>query len=191
MKDGFHPIVAAAGERGELPEWARCGLERRGHAERVARLMGQWAAANGASEKERVRWRAVGLLHDALRDARSEELRRLTDAPWPVHLLHAPACAARLRDAGVGDEELLQAVEYHSIGHRNFGDLGEYLYLADFLEPGREFLREERASLRARLPAERRDVLATVIALRMKRVLDKKRAMLPESVHFWNRVVGS
>lgn len=157
---------------------------------RVAALMGRWARAHGLPDEEEVRWRAAGILHDAVRDAPPGELRRITDRAWPDNLLHAPAAAQMLRRAGVEDEELLAAIEYHSIGHPDLTELGDFLYLADFLDPERTFLREERAALRERLPGAKEEVLAEVIALRLRRLLERRQPMLLESLRFWNRVVG-
>jgi len=149
-----------------------------------------WAAELGLGAADRQRWRAAGILHDALRDAPPETLRPTVEGDWPDKLLHGPACAARLRKEGVTDEELLLAVSFHSVGHPEFGDLGRFLFLADFLEPGRSFLEEERAALRARLPADRDGVLADVIGMRLTRLFEQRRAVHIASVEFWNRVVG-
>lgn len=186
----LHPIVEAAGTRGELPDWARCEGRRYDHAERVADLLDRWARTLGLSERERIRWRAGGYLHDALKGVPPEDLRGSVEPGWPDPVLHAPACAARLREEGVRDEELLLAVAYHSVGHPQFGDLGECLFLADFLDPGRRFLDAERARLRDRLPAEKRDVLQAVLAYRLERLLRRRRAVMPSSVQLWNRLVA-
>jgi HD superfamily phosphohydrolase YqeK len=187
----LHPVIEAAGRRGELPDWAECDPSRRAHVERVADLMETWAAETGQSETEKIRWRAAGLLHDALKDADTGELAALAGVGWPEPLLHAPACAARLRADGVDDQELLLAVTWHSVGHPEFGDLGVFLYLADFLEPGREGNEEERARLVAQLPEERATVLPAVMALRLGFQLRERRPLLQPSVDLWNRATAS
>ncbi len=108
---------------------------------------------------------------------------------WPRHLLHGPACAFRLRAEGVEDAALLRAVAYHTTGHADLDAMGEYLYLADFLDPGRDFRHDERRALRDRLPEERTAVLLEVIGLRIRYLIDRKSNMLPETLGFWNRVV--
>ncbi len=191
MQREQHPIIEAAGLRAELPEWARSDPTRRGHSERVAELLDGWAAELGLPERERVRWRAAGILHDALKDASIDELRSLAGPGWPDPVLHAPACAARLRADDVRDEGLLLAVAYHPVGHPDFDLLGEFMFMADFLEPGRASLTEERATLRARLPAERREVLVTVLAYRLNRLLDLRTGLMSSSVNLWNRLAES
>lgn len=191
--EALHPLVrAAGGSPGQLPSWARLGPERREHAERVAELLDEWAAELGLPETERIRWRAAGRLHDAMKDADPAMLRTFVpdDGPWPDSLLHGPACAAKLRAEGIQDEDLLAAVTHHSTGHPALDDLGRYLYLADYLEPGRPSDPEGRAALRARLPGERRSVLREVAARRIAGLLRRGLPILPPSIEFWNRLVG-
>jgi HD superfamily phosphohydrolase YqeK len=152
--------------------------------------MGDWANALGLPQGEVVRWRAAGLLHDALKDADLEELEPLVSGAWPATLLHGPACAERLRQDGVEDEEFLLAMSFHSTGHPDFGRLADYLYLADYLEPGRTFKKKTRAALRESLPEERVAVLTKVIQLRVAGVLAQGHEVLLESIHYWNQLAA-
>ena len=160
----------------------------------MRRLVTDWATALGVGPPDLLRWKAAATLHDAMRDADPSQLGpgavypEETGATWPRHLLHGPACAFRLRSEGVRDEALLRAVAYHTTGHPELDPMGEYLYLADFLEPGREFLHEERRAMRDRLPAERSAVLLEVIGLRIHHLIERRSPMLPETLYFWNRV---
>lgn len=182
-------MIEAAGRRGAFPAWARLTEERRAHVERVAGLMADWARALDLSAEEQTRWRAVGRLHDALKDASTGQLRELVaEGDWPEALLHAPAAAGCLAADGVDDPELLLAVAYHSVGHPAFADLGEHLYLADYLEPGRSDT-PERRELREAMPADRDRVLPQVIRRRLEHELAAGHAILPAAIGFWNRVV--
>jgi HD superfamily phosphohydrolase YqeK len=182
--------VEAAG-RGELPEWAVAGAERRAHIARVAELMLDWADRLGLSPRERTRWQAAAWLHDALRDAEPGSLRRAVPEEFtgfPDLLLHGPAVAQRLGEGA--DAELQEAIRYHTVGHPGFGRLGRALYLADFLEPGRDFLPEWRASLRARMPDAMDGVLVEVLEARITHLLRGRRPIRPETAAFWSRAVG-
>ncbi len=187
----MHPLIEAAGIRGEYPVWACLSEQRRDHARRVSELIGDWADELAIEESDRIRWRAAGLLHDALKDADPDDLRELVSGSWPDPLLHAPAVAERLCRDGVEDEELLLAVRYHSVGHPDFGPLAEHLYLADFLEPGRTFQSDEIAALRERMPDGHIDVLREVAGRRISRRLEAEDPLLMASIEFWNRIVGS
>lgn len=184
--DSLHPVIRAAGAGEELPDWARLGEERLAHSRRVAELMERWAARTGLGESDRLRWSAAGLLHDALKDVSPEELEDLVPDPWPPSVLHGPACARRLADAGVDDPPLLLAIAHHSTGHPGFDRLGEALYMADYLEPGREGEVARRSKLRSRLPEEHDAVLRAVAAAKIGSLI-RKRLPLPDvTVDFWN-----
>jgi len=184
-------IDAAA--NGVLPKWADVSPARREHIRRVVALVDAWAVQLGVDDVDRRRWRAAAWLHDALRDAAPIGLRLLVpewarDLPDP--LLHGPAAAARLAADGVDDQEVLDAVAYHTIGHPSLGRLGRAVYLADFLEPGRTFEPEWRASLRARMPDAFDEVLREVVAARIAHLLQTGRRIRPETVAFWNAIAG-
>lgn len=161
---------------------------RLAHQGRVAALLERWAAELGLGGHDRTRWASAGWLHDCLRDATDELLARL--APdWPAHLRHGPACSGLLEDEGIDDQELLEAIRYHSVGRGGLGRLGRFLYLADFLEPGRSYLPIERACLSARLPGDAAAVLRRVSELRMRTLLEGRRSLHRDSVDFWNELV--
>jgi predicted HD superfamily hydrolase involved in NAD metabolism len=72
-------------------------------------------------------------------------------------LLHGPLTAERLRRCyGVHDAELLHAIRHHTLGDPDMGPLGLILYVADFCEPGRPYLRmqERTAILQRESPEE-------------------------------------
>jgi HD superfamily phosphohydrolase YqeK len=170
----LHPLVTAAAT-GRLPAWAVAGPKRVEHMARVAELLDSWAQEAGYPDEERERWRAVGYLHDVLRDESPGSLRVLV--PWEVDevpdaLLHGPAAAKHLRQEGVADEELLAAVAFHTIGDPSFGRLGRALYAADFLEPGRTFKAEWRAELRVRAAKDLDGVVLEVARARLAHLDD-------------------
>lgn len=189
-QQGMHPVVERAGSAAELPDWARCGKGRRAHGVRVGDLLCSWAVRLELPDSEQVRWRAVGVLHDALKDAPLDELRDLAAGDWPDPVVHAPACADRLAADGVQDRALLDAIRYHPVGHPALDDLGEYLILADYLEPGRNGNLSKRDRLRGRLPEDRQKVMTIVLRERFNRLLRKKRPLMGCSVDFWNRLVA-
>lgn len=181
-----------AAAMGVLPHWARVSPKRREHMSRVAALMEEWAAKLRLSEAEVLRWAAAGWLHDILRDEdpsvlRPEVTTEERDLPGPV--LHGPAAASRLR--GEVDSRVLTAIRYHTIGHSTLDTLGRALYLADFLEPGRDFEEVWRAELRRRMPQELDRVLVEVIAARIRHLLERVKPIRPETALFWTSIVSS
>jgi len=186
------PEVIDRAASGTLPDWAEASSSRRAHMARVAALLSEWADRWRLPAAERVRWASAGYLHDALRDADPTSLRALVPeemAGVGDGVLHGPAAAARLREDGLDDEELLAVVTYHTLGHPGFGRLGRALYIADFLEPGRDFLNEWRAELRARAPSHPDGVTIEVAAARMRHILKRRLPLRSETVGFWNALV--
>ncbi len=100
------------------------------------------------------RWRLAALLHDAAREMEPGEFLRLAGA-WDLDvgeperqspkLLHAPAAAELARrELGVEDEEVLGAIRAHTTGHPGMGPLALALYVADKIEPARDYPSVER-----------------------------------------------
>lgn len=180
-------IAAAAG--GRLPDWSRVSQRRLPHLESVSQLLQRWAETLALDEVDRARWAAAGWLHDALRDAPPEQL--IGEAgDYPSAVRHGPAAAALLRRDGVEDEELLEAITFHSLGCGGFRRLGRFLFLADYLEPKRRYAPVENAVLRARLPEGERAVLRVACARRIVQRLERDKSLRQETVDFWNELTA-
>ena len=152
----------------DLPTWARVSARRVAHIARVTALLEQWSADMSLDAGAAARWRDAGLWHDALRDASEAELRAvLEDRTTPAPLLHGPAAAARLRAEGESRSDVLDAIEHHTVGFRDWDRTGRALYMADYLEPGRPFARAERRRLAARVPEEFDAVFREVVRERV------------------------
>ena len=95
----------------------------------------------------------AAMLHDIARDlspgellqaARSKGIMvRTVDRLCPV-LLHGRIAAAKARELGVSDEDVLQAIASHVTGRPGWTSLEQVVYLADKTEPGREYPGVER-----------------------------------------------
>jgi 2-amino-4-hydroxy-6-hydroxymethyldihydropteridine diphosphokinase len=158
---------------------------------RVASLLAEWAGLRKESPEETSRWVAAGYLHDALRDEDHDVLRGEVAPSFrelPGKVLHGPGVAARLRGEGVRDEELLDAVAYHTLGSPSFETLGMALYAADFLEPGRKFQEDWRKELRLRAAEDLEGVVGEVVSARIRYLVEKGRPLHPRTVGFWNRL---
>lgn len=175
-----------------LPAWALVSERRRAHIGRVTALLERWAADMRVGGAEARTWRDAGLLHDALRDADDALLRSLaggtfgTDAP--VEILHGPAAAERLRRDGESRADLLDAVRYHTVGHGGWDRVGQALYMADFLEPGRKFMQVDRAWLAAQVPNDFAGVFRQAVRMRLEWSLREGKQLYPPTVALWNAV---
>ena len=132
----------------EADAFVRCRIseERYGHILRVAGTAEELARAHGLDED---RARLAALLHDAARETESEEFLRIADE-WgmPIgemerespKLLHGPVAAELAeRELGIQDGEVLEAIRIHTTGRPGMGPLALVLYVADKIEPARDY----------------------------------------------------
>ena len=171
----------------DLPAWA-CVTERRiAHIQRVTALLNSWAATMRLPAADARAFVDAGRLHDALRDAPEEQLRAITrDNTSPAGLLHGPAAAILLEQDGESRADLLDAIRYHTVGSREWGRLGRALYMADFLEPGRKFAREDRRFLALQVPAAFDGVFRQVVRMRLEWTVREGNVIFPETAALWN-----
>lgn len=119
---------------------------RYAHSVRVARFAERLAFANGEST---FKARMAGMLHDLARLYSSKRLLEESQSRGlPVDayardnpiVLHAPLSAHLAREQfGVSDPAILSAISKHTLGAREMSALDCIVYLADSLEPGRDF----------------------------------------------------
>ena len=125
---------------------ARLSEKRYAHTVRVADTAEHLAAVHGL---DRRRTRLAALLHDTVRELPSEEYLRFAKI-WDIpvgeperespKLLHGPVAAELARvELGVEDEEVLDAVRIHTVGGPGMGPLALTLYVADKIEPARDY----------------------------------------------------
>jgi nicotinate-nucleotide adenylyltransferase len=103
-------------------------------------------AAHYGADAEKARWAA--LLHDCAKEFTTGKKRALCEK-WQIpmdkissahiDILHGflGAEVAR-REFFITDEEILQAIRYHTIGHGEMTKLDKIIMLADYIEPFRE-----------------------------------------------------
>jgi predicted HD superfamily hydrolase involved in NAD metabolism len=135
-------LLEAAGEYARR----RLSDERYAHTVRVTETAERLANLHGISPR---RARLAALLHDSARELPPEELLRLAgkrDLPVgepererPV-LLHGPVAAGLAREEfGIEDGEILEAIGVHTTGQPGMSPLALAVYVADKVEPGRDY----------------------------------------------------
>jgi predicted HD superfamily hydrolase involved in NAD metabolism len=132
----------------EAEAFARSRLSeaRYEHTLRVAQTAEDLALAH---DLDADRARLAALLHDAARETGPEEFLRLADK-WRLQvgdperqspkLLHGPVAAELARrELGIDDEQVLEAIRAHTTGRPGMEPLALVLYVADKIEPAREY----------------------------------------------------
>ena len=127
-----HPAIA--------PALALEKEARREHSYRVARMAVERASSAGVEEGKAL---LAAALHDCgkyvpLTSPLLEDFTPPADVPPPVMHQYTGAYLAR-HSFGIEDEEVLDAIRYHTSGRAEMTALGMLVYLSDLLEEGREF----------------------------------------------------
>ncbi len=121
------------------------------HSMQVAMMARDMARKFGLNEDKAY---LAGVVHDYAKDIAGLELLSLAQKydlleheveSHVPDLLHAPVGACLLaREQGLVDEEILDAVKNHTLGRVGMTDLEKVIFLADIIEPGRNFPGIER-----------------------------------------------
>jgi predicted HD superfamily hydrolase involved in NAD metabolism len=167
---------------------AHLGQDHRyAHVVRVARCAETLAYRHGADTRKA---RLAGLLHDLARLYSAQrligecELRGIRvgefERAHPV-VLHAPLGAALAREAfGVRDGEVLSAIAKHTVADAEMSMLDRAVYLADGLEPGRDF--PERAQLWELALRDTDTAMREVIAQSLRYLREKQISPAPQTL---------
>jgi predicted HD superfamily hydrolase involved in NAD metabolism len=141
-----HAKIDTLLERAEAFARSRLSEKRYEHTLRVADTAEDLALGH---DLEADRARLAALLHDAAREMEPEEFLYLADK-WHLQvgdperqspkLLHGPVAAELARrELGIEDEEVLEAVRAHTTGKPCMRPLALVLYVADKIEPARDY----------------------------------------------------
>lgn len=194
-RDHAAPVTAgSAAHHVVLPSWAVVTDSRRAHIGRVVDLIDGWAVALGLVPAQRQAWADAATWHDAVRDAPEATLRAwlagsdVDATAMDVALLHGPAAAVRLAADGERRRDVLDAVRWHTVGSIEWGPTGRALYMADFLDPGRNFARAERAALAQRVPRDFDGAFRDAVAMRVQWAVSAGKPLAPQTVALWNAV---
>ena len=95
----------------------------------------------------------AALCHDAFRDlsaiqwlrlAEVQKIPKIAEEEHAPVLLHGPLAAKCLEiQWGCCQADVLAAIYYHTSGHRDLDSIGKVIFLADGIEPGRDFPQRE------------------------------------------------
>ena len=157
------------------------------HAKRLAKFFGA----------DELKAETAGLLHDIMKDSKQEVLLQtilgfgiiLTDIEKSApKLWHAIAGEITLRnELKIKDEDILNAIRYHTTARKNMSTLEKVLYLADFISDDRDY---EGVN-------EIRDAISKGLAIGMKAALifsindlvRNNKPIHPDTIDAYNEVI--
>ncbi|ART77358.1 phosphohydrolase [Sutcliffiella horikoshii] len=135
----------------------------------------------------------AAIFHDYAKFRDKEEMRRIIiDQKMPQDLLqfhdelwHAPVGAYLVeKEAGVSDDEVLEAIRCHTSGKINMSTLDKVLYVADYIEPGRDFPGVEQVRESAKSSLD----IAVIQAMKntITYLLTRNQPVYPDTFHAYN-----
>ncbi len=119
-------------------------IKRKEHTDGVIQTAALLATVYGVDVEKA---RAAALLHDMFRGIKKDAMNQyVTQLALPEkyidnpNLAHGKVAAGKLqREFGIADEDLLNAVAYHTTGRDGMSALEKVIFLADAIEPGRQY----------------------------------------------------
>ncbi|WP_017755858.1 bis(5'-nucleosyl)-tetraphosphatase (symmetrical) YqeK [Calidifontibacillus oryziterrae] len=168
-------------------------------SKRYEHTLGVMESALNLAQKYRVdtkKAELAAIFHDYAKFRPVEEMKAIIiDQKMPEMLLdfhselwHAPVGAYLVKtEVGITDEEVLQAIRYHTTGNKQMNTLDKIIFLADYIEPGRSFPGVEAV----RNIAEQSLNAAVVTALKntIKFLLDKSELIYPDTLETYNSLI--
>lgn len=141
----------------------------------------------------------AGLLHDCAREIRGEEAFSLCEKYGIVldyvtraqpELLHGPlGYYLAEEEYGVTQQDILDAIYYHTTGGENMDLLGKIVFMADYIEPNRSFPGVDEVRREARLNIDKALILA--LDRTIKYVMMRGAYIHPDTIKARNAVLRS
>lgn len=138
----------------------------------------------------------AAIFHDYAKFRPKDEMRQIIiqqelDPLLLVHtseLWHAPVGAYLVeKEVGIEDEEILQAIKSHTSGRVGMTLLEKIIFLADYIEPGRNFPGVEEVREMAKNDLNQAVIQALVNTVQF--LMKRKFKVFPETLHTYNWLI--
>ncbi len=182
----------------EVVKWvaARVSPKRFLHIQGVARTAKRLAERNGVPASKAL-WAAW--LHDSAKELDRAQLRRwilagklkldLWEKRIPA-LWHPHAGVGLARKVwGIKDQGILEAIRCHTLGAPGMGRLAQVVFVADFIEPGRDFPGVDKARAAAR--RDLKEAVSLKCGMTIGHLLEGHRLVHPRLLETYNYFLGS
>lgn len=140
----------------------------------------------------------AALCHDYAKELPDQEMRELIITEqleedlldYGSNIWHGP-CAAEIvkKEFQLLDEDILNAIRYHTIGRSKMSLLEQVIYVADFIEPGRNFPGVDKARDLAEKDLQKAVTYETQQTL--MHLIETKKKIYPKAVATFNEWVAN
>lgn len=138
-----------------------------------------------------------GLLHDVMKNADDEEqLEVIGKAGWELtdcekankKLWHAVAGAAFMKtELGIEDEDMIEAVRYHTTARKGMSVLEKVIYVADFISADRDYPEVDDVRAAANESLEKAMMLGLEFCI--QEIAKRRQILHPDSVDAYNEII--
>ncbi|UFT97842.1 bis(5'-nucleosyl)-tetraphosphatase (symmetrical) YqeK [Radiobacillus kanasensis] len=138
----------------------------------------------------------ASIFHDYAKYRNIHEMKRwiITEAlpkdllQYHHELWHGPVGALLVeREVGISDSEVLSAIRWHTAGKANMSQLDKIVFLADYMEPGRDFPGVDEVREVAHNNLEKACWLATKNTI--MHLMKKGQSIYPDTFHCYNSLL--
>lgn len=168
--------------------------DRYAHSKGVEKVATELAESLGA-DVEKARF--AGLLHDLAKNMDIQKAlgiisglevdEGIMENPG---LWHGPVGAALLKEEyGVEDEEIYNAVFYHTVGRKNMSLLEKIIYVADLIEPGRDAYLDWSAPCREMAKKDIDEALVMITEKSINSLFKRKMTIHPSTLDVRNEAL--
>lgn len=171
----------------QLPE------KRFEHTVRVMETAIPLAVQFGIDEKKA---ELAAIFHDYAKYRPKEEMKQwILKEKLPFDLLqfhhelwHAPVGSLLVKkEVGITDEEILDAIKYHTTGRAKMKPLEKVIYLADYMEPGRNFPGVEKVRELAHKDLD--SAMIQALKNTIQYLISKDQPIYPDTFHTYNDLI--
>lgn len=143
------------------------------------------------ADKEKVS--IAGIAHDYAKEKPDEEMRDLIISEnldldmlqYGSNIWHGPLGSVLMKNEyNIEDEEILEAIKYHTIGSPRMGKVAQIIYVADFIEPNRSFKGVEKARELAKIDLN--EAIAYISRHTIANLIDRKTKIYPKAIETYN-----
>ncbi len=164
------------------------------HSLNVADSAKELALLYGCDEEKAY---TAGLLHDVMKNAsEKEQLNAINKAGWQLtdcekanpKLWHAVAGAAFMKtELGIEDNDLIEAVRYHTTARRKMSVLEKVIYVADFVSADRNYPEVEEVREASKQSLEKAMMLGLEFCI--QEIAKRRQILHPDSVDAYNEII--
>ncbi len=161
------------------------------HSLNVADSARELARIYGADEEKAY---TAGLIHDSCKDTPAglqlsymlENKTELTDIELNTPKLYHAICGSVFaqKEFGITDEDMLNAIRYHTTGRKNMSLLEKIIFIADFISVERDYNGVE--IMREKAVRSLDEAIVEGLSFTIKDLIDAERLVHPDTIDAYN-----